>query len=73
MFIFKSKVIVKYKYIFFMFLMFLVGMVYVEWDIGICCNYSYGYGGIYNVVVCDELRIFEDGFVVVGCFVKWGK
>lgn len=53
--------------------MFLVGMVNVEWDIGICCNYSYGYGGIYNVVVCDELRIFEDGFVVVGCFVKWGK
>lgn len=56
-----------------MFLMFLAGMVHVEWDTGIRCNYSHGYGGIYNVVVCDEPRIPEDGFAAVGCFVKRGK
>lgn len=48
-------------------------MVNVEWDTGIRCNYSHGYGGIYNVVVCDEPRIPEDGFAAVGCFVKRGK
>lgn len=71
--IFKSKAIVKYKHAFLMFLMFLAGMVHVEWDTGIRCNYSHGYGGIYNVVVCDEPRIPEDGFAAVGCFVKRGK
>lgn len=53
--------------------MFLAGIVNVEWDSGIRCNYSHGYGGIYNVVVCDEPRIPEDGFAAVGCFVKRGK
>lgn len=48
-------------------------MVYVEWDTGIRCDYIHGQGGIYNVVVCDEPRIPEDGFVAVGCFVKRGK
>lgn len=51
----------------------VVGIVYVEWDIGFCFLYSIGCGGLYNVVVCDEFRIFDDGFVVVGCLVKWGK
>lgn len=50
----------------------LAGMVYVEWDTGIRCDYIHGQGGIYNVVVCDEPRIPEDGFVAVGCFVKRG-
>lgn len=67
---FKDKVYVKYKYIS---PYFLAGMVNVEWDTGIRCNYSHGYGGIYNVVVCDEPRIPEDGFAAVGCFVKRGK
>lgn len=71
--IFKSKAIVKYKHTFLMFLMFLAGMVHVEWDTGIRCNYSHGFGGIYNVVVCDEPRIPEDGFAAVGCFVKRGS
>lgn len=52
---------------------FIAGMVYVEWDTGVRCNYIHGQGGIYNVVVCDEPRIPEDGFVAVGCFVKRGK
>lgn len=68
--IFKKKAFVKYKH---SLLMFLAGIVNVEWDTGIRCNYSHGYGGIYNVVVCDEQRIPEDGFAAVGCFVKRGK
>lgn len=35
----------------------VVGIVYVEWDIGFCFLYSIGCGGLYNVVVCDEFRI----------------
>lgn len=50
----------------------LAGKVYVEWDTGIRCQYSHGKGGIYNIVACDEPRIPEDGFPVVGCFVKRG-
>lgn len=51
----------------------IAGKVYVEWDTGIRCQYSHGKGGIYNIVACDEPRIPEDGFPVVGCFVKRGK
>lgn len=68
--IFLKKAFVKYKH---SLLMFLARIVNVEWDTGIRCNYSHGYGGIYNVVVCDEPRIPEDWFAAVGCFVKRGK
>nr|XP_034323302.1 uncharacterized protein LOC105337133 isoform X3 [Crassostrea gigas] len=50
----------------------LAGTVHVEWDTGLRFPYSIGCGGLYNVVVCDEPRIPDDGFAAVGCLVKRG-
>nr|XP_034323315.1 uncharacterized protein LOC105331856 [Crassostrea gigas] len=50
----------------------LAGTVNVEWDSGLRFPYSHGCGGIYDVVVCDEPRIPDDGFAAVGCLVKRG-
>lgn len=51
----------------------VAGTVHVEWDTGLRFPYSLGCGGIYDVVVCDEPRIPDDGFAPVGCLVKRGK
>lgn len=51
----------------------VAGTVHVEWDTGLRFPYSIGCGGLYNVVVCDEPRIPDDGFAAVGCLVKRGK
>lgn len=51
----------------------VAGTVNVEWDSGLRFPYSHGCGDIYDVVVCDEPRIPDDGFAAVGCLVKRGK
>lgn len=47
----------------FLLIIFLVGWINVEWDIGFIMFYRYGNNGmiiVYDIEFCDELRIFED-------------
>ena len=49
------------------------GTVYVQWDIGIRAIYPYGCDGLYSVVVCNEPRFSLDGLADVGCLVERGN